>query len=270
MIGRLEQKVVLVTGGACGLGKAIAQRLACDGATVVISDIQRELGEATATECGFTFFEQDVCDEQQWQQLVAEIEKRFGNLNVLVNNAGILGPMKGASPEDTSLASWKSIFAVNVEGVFLGCRTAIPAMRRAGGGSIINISSIASSWATPHATAYGASKAAIRQLTTSVAQYCAQMRLAVRCNSVHPHGIRTSLVDRSIEEMARQRALPIDQVVAEFKASIPLGDFTRPEDVAATVAFLASEDACSMTGAALVVDGGALYCNTYRDSTATQ
>jgi 3(or 17)beta-hydroxysteroid dehydrogenase len=261
---RLEQKVALVTGGASGLGKAIAHRLAAEGAGVVITDVQHELGAAAAKEGGLTFLEQDVCDEAQWTQIVAQIEKRFGSLNILINNAGILGSTEAASPENTSLASWKRMFAVNVEGVFLGCRTAIPAMRRAGSGSIVNLSSIGDRIATPDATAYGSSKAAVRQLTTSVAQYCAEQKLNVRCNSVHPGMIRTPLLDKSIGEIAQRRGVSIDQVVAEFRAAVPLGDFTRAEDVAAAVAFLASEDARHVTGSALLVDGGIVHCNTYR------
>lgn len=260
----LAKEIALVTGGASGLGKAIAQRLASEGTTVVISDIQRDQGFATALEAGFTFFEQDVRDEAQWTQIVGEVEKRFGRLNILVNNAGILGPVKAASPENTSLTTWRQIFAVNVEGVFLGCRAAIPAMRRAGGGSIINLSSVADRLATPHATAYGASKAAVRQLTTSVAQHCAQEKLNVRCNSVHPGMIRTPLLDQSIAEIAQQRGVSVDQVVAEFKASVPLGDFSMVADVAAAVAFLASQDARHVTGSALFVDGGIVHCSTYR------
>src|SRR5207302_2576841 len=159
LMGRLDHKIALVTGGASGLGKAIAGRLASDGAHVVITDVQRDRGRATATEGGFTYLEQDVCDETQWTLIVRDVERRFGALNILVNNAGILGSMDTADPENTPLASWRKIFAVNVEGVFLGCRTAIPVMRRAGSGSIINISSVAGLLATPFATAYGASKA---------------------------------------------------------------------------------------------------------------
>jgi len=261
---RLDQKVALVTGGASGLGKAIAQRLAFEGATVLIGDLQRELGRAAAAAGSFTFFEQDVCDETQWTQIVGEIEKRFGRLDILINNAGILGSLEAASPENTSLANWRKIFAVNVEGVFLGCRAAIPALRRAGSGSIVNLSSMADRIATPYATAYGASKAAVRQLTVSVAQYCAEQKLNVRCNSVHPGMIRTPLLDQSIAETAQQRGVSFDQVVAEYKASVPLGDFTRAEDVAAAVAFLASDDARHVTGSALLVDGGIVHCNTYQ------
>ena len=267
-MARLDERIALVTGGASGLGKAIALLLAAEGATVAISDLQHDLGSRVAHDHGFAFLEQDVCDESRWTQLVSEIEERFGHLDILVNNAGILGPVDGASPESASLASWRKIFAVNVEGVFLGCKVAIPAMRRAGRGSIINISSIASHWATPQAAAYGASKAAVRQLTKSVAQYCAEQKIAVRCNSVHPHGIRTPLLDRSIREVAQQRGSSHDSVVAGFKASIPLGDFTKAEDVAAAVVFLASDDARSITGTALFVDGGSFNCDTYRASRA--
>jgi 3(or 17)beta-hydroxysteroid dehydrogenase len=260
---RLNHEIALVTGGASGLGRAIAQRLTSDGATVVISDIHCELGNATALEGGFAFLEQDVCNETQWTRVMEYIERRYGRVTILVNCAGVLGSLDAANPENTSLASWKYIFAVNVEGVFLGCRAAIPAMRRAGKGTMVNISSIAERLATPNATAYGASKAAVRQLTQSVAQHCAQEKLNVRCNSVHPGMIRTPLLDRSIDEIAKQRGVPFDRIVAEFQANIPLGDFTRAEDVAAAVAFLASDDSRSVTGSALTVDGGIVDCNTY-------
>lgn len=264
-MARLDNKVALVTGGASGLGKAIAQRLGADGATVVITDIRADHGLVTAAECGFMFIEQDVCDEIQWPLIVRQIEEHCGSLNILVNNAGVLGPMDAISPENTRLVDWKMIFAVNVEGVFLGCRAAIPAMRRAGGGAIINMSSVAGLLATPYASAYGASKAAVRQLTKSVAQYCAQEKLKIRCNSVHPGNVRTTLWDKQYAEgVARARNVSVEDFIAEVKARIPMGDFTLPEDVAAVVSFLASEDARHMTGAKLIVDGGIVNCDTYR------
>lgn len=262
MIRRLDDKVALVTGAAAGLGKAIAERLVSEGATVIITDLQRDLGSATATEGGFTFLEQDVRDETQWTQIVREIESRFGRLNILVNNAGILGPMDAVSPENTSLATWREIFAVNVEGVFLGCRAAIPAMRRAGGDAIVNLSSMADRLATPNATAYGASKAAVRQLTMSVAQHCTEEHLPIRCNSVHPGMVRTPLLNRAMKETAQVRGVPFEQIVEEYRAIIPLGDFTFPEDVAAAVAFLVSNDARHVTGSSLLVDGGLVSCRT--------
>lgn len=262
-MGRLDGKSALVTGGAMGLGKAIAKRLAADGATVVITDVQRDLGQATAAEGGFIFIEQDVCDEARWPEVVQEVEKRCGRLDILVNNAGILGPMDAITPENTPLATWRKIFAVNVEGVFLGCRAAIPAMKRAGGGSIINLSSVAGLLATPYATAYGASKATVRQLTKSVAQHCAQEKLNIRCNSVHPGNVLTPLWERAAEEKARQRGVTAAEILEEAKTSSPLGGFTLAEDVAAAVSFLASEEARHTTGAKLMVDGGFVDCDTY-------
>lgn len=263
-MARLDNKVALVTGGASGLGKAIAQRLGAEGASVVITDRQSDVGQATAAECGFIFIEQDVCEEIQWPQVMRETEERCGILNILVNNAGVLGPMDAITPENTRLADWKKIFAVNVEGVLLGCRAAIPAMKRAGGGSIINMSSVAGLRASPHATAYGASKAAVRQLTKTIAQYCAQEKLNIRCNSVHPGIVRTPLWDKYAEGIARARGISVEDFNAETKARIPMGDFTLPADVAAIVSFIASEEARHITGAKFIVDGGMVNCDTYR------
>jgi NAD(P)-dependent dehydrogenase (short-subunit alcohol dehydrogenase family) len=262
-MGRLDNKVALVTGGASGLGKAIAQRLASEGARVVITDLQSDLGRATAMEDAFTFIQQDVCDETRWNEVVREVEERFGRLDILVNNAGIVGPVDAANPENTPLVNWRKVFAVNVEGVFLGCRTVIPAMRRAGGGSIINISSVAGLLATPDGTAYGASKAAVRQLTKSVAQYCAQEKLNIRCNSLHPGDVLTPLWEKLSHELARARGISIDRLLAKQKALCPMGEFVLPEDIGAAVAFLASEDSRFVTGTKLIVDGGVVNCDTY-------
>jgi len=267
-VNRLKSKVALVTGGASGLGKAIAARLSFEGASVVITDIQLELGKATAAEYGFRFVEQDVCDEVQWPKIVSQVEDRYGKLDVLVNNAGILGPKDSISPENTRLEDWRKIFAINVDSVFLGCRAAIPAMRRAQGGSIINMSSVAGLLATPYATAYGASKATVRQLTKTVAQHCAQEGLKIRCNSVHPGNVRTPLLERSLEQAARTRGISVEDIVAERSALTPLGDFTTPEDVAAAVAFLASDDSRHVTGDKLIVDGGIVNCDTFGMSVA--
>jgi len=261
---RLDGAVAMITGGASGLGKAIAERLASEGAIAVITDIQATMGASTASECGFTFFEQDVCDEVQWPRIIQEIEDRFGRLDVLVNNAGVLGATDRVNPENTRLADWRRVFAVNVEGTFLGCRSAIPAMRRAGSGSIINISSVAGLSATPYATAYGASKAAVRQLTKSVAQYCAQQGLSIRCNSVHPGNVRTPLLEKYVADVSRARGVAAEDVLASMRAAIPMGDFSHPEDVAAAVSFLVSPDSARMTGTMLLVDGGSMDCDTFR------
>jgi 3(or 17)beta-hydroxysteroid dehydrogenase len=260
---RIEGKTALVTGGASGLGKAIAVRLKAEGAEVVIGDLQRDLGRAVAEEGGFTFIEHDVCDEERWTRTIQEVESKFARLDILVNNAGILGSVDAANPESTSLESWRKIFAVNVEGVFLGCRAAIKAMRRSNGGAIVNISSVAGLLATPEATAYGASKAAVRHLTKTVAQYCAEQRLSIRCNSVHPGDIMTPLWEKAARDFAKARGVTAEQVIAQERALSPLGDFARPEDIAAAVAYLASPDSRFVTGDALIVDGGVVNCDTW-------
>jgi NAD(P)-dependent dehydrogenase (short-subunit alcohol dehydrogenase family) len=261
MTARLTGKTGIITGGASGLGKAMAKRLVDDGANVVITDVQLELGGATAEELGVTFIAHDVTDERQWESVAAKVERQFGTLNIVVNNAGVAEPADAGTPENTKLADWRRVFAVNVEGVFLGCRTAIGALRRAGGGSIINVSSVAALRAYPDATAYGASKAAVRQLTMSVAKHCAAGGLNIRCNSVHPGYVRTPLWERGAQETAQLRNTSVAQIVAETIASVPLGDFTHPDDIAAAVSFLCSDDSRHITGTALVVDGGEIGCS---------
>jgi 3(or 17)beta-hydroxysteroid dehydrogenase len=262
-VTRLDGTVALVTGGAEGLGEAIAHRLAADGATIAISDIQSDRGSQTAAEAGYMFLEHDVRDEARWAEVIGTVEREVGRLDVLVNNAGVLGSVAAVTPEDTALADWRSIFAVNAEGVFLGCRASLPAIRRAGGGSIVNISSVAGLFATPYATAYGASKAAVRQLTKTVAQHCAERRYSIRCNSVHPGNILTPLWRRQADELANLRGVSPDVVLAEVEALVPLGGWTTAEDVAAAVAFLVSPDSRHVTGMALTVDGGLVNCDTY-------
>lgn len=268
MSARLQGKVALVTGGASGLGRAIALRFAQEGASVVISDLQRGAGDETAHELQVDFLEHDVRDEKQWGAVVAGVESRHGTLNILVNCAGILGPMTANDPVETPLEDWRQILAVNADGVFLGCKTTIPAMVRSDGGSIVNISSIAGLVATPYATAYGASKATVRQLTKSVAQYCAERRLNIRCNSVHPGDVRTPLWDRGAEESARARGISLEEVIEEHRATIPLGEFTLPEDIAAAALFLASDEARCITGIKLIVDGGRVNCDSFRGAAA--
>lgn len=262
-MGRLDRKIALVTGGASGIGKAIALRMVREGATVVITDVQASLGRAVAAECGFVFYEHNVTDEAHWSTVVGQIRERQGGLNILVNNAGILGPRDAVSPEETRLADWQKIFAVNVEGVFLGCRAAIPLIHASGGGSIINISSHAALLATPHGVAYGASKAAVVHLTRSVAQHCAERKMKIRCNSLHPGDVRGPMFDSTAIEMARTRGVSVEQVLQEWQYTIPMGSFIELEDVENAVLFLASDESRYMTGAKLVIDGGSVSCSTY-------
>jgi NAD(P)-dependent dehydrogenase (short-subunit alcohol dehydrogenase family) len=269
-VSGLQGKVALVTGGASGIGRATAERLAADGARVVISDLQRALGESVAAQLQCDFLTHDVVNESEWLDLIDRIMHSHGGLHILVNNAGVLSPPSElANPETSTLSDWRRIFAVNVEGVFLGCKSAIPAMQASGGGSIINMSSVAAELATPFATAYGASKATVRQLTKSVAQHCAEHRLNIRCNSVHPGIVRTRALDKAFSEAADQRGLPFEVILAERQAAVPVGEFAQLREIAAAVAFLASDESRHMTGAELVVDGGLTACDTFHNTGLT-
>jgi 3(or 17)beta-hydroxysteroid dehydrogenase len=217
-MSKLQDKVALVTGGASGIGRAIATRLAADGAQVFITDVQGALGRETAAAGGFEFLEQDVANEDLWPQVIAAVEGRFGKLDILVNNAGILGPVD-ATPETATLTDWRRIFSVNLEGTFLGCRAAIPAMKKVGGGAIVNISSVTSEMATNQSLAYGASKAAVRQLTKSVATHCA--KLNIRCNSVHPGFTETPTLLQGYADIAKRVGASVEQIAASRQGQHP-------------------------------------------------
>ena len=269
-VSRLNGKVALVTGGASGIGRGIAERLAADGARVFISDVQTTLGQSVAAEQQLEFLAHDVVSESQWLEVIRRITDECAGLQILVNNAGILSPPSDlANPETSTLSDWRRLFAVNVEGVFLGCKTVIPAMRACGGGSIINISSVAALLATPFATAYGASKATVRHLTKSVAQHCAERRLNIRCNSVHPGIVRTTALDKAFAEAASQRGVSVEVILNERQGAVPMGEFATLRDIAAAVAFLASDESRHMTGAHLIVDGGLVSCDTYHNTGLT-
>lgn len=269
-MGILNGKVALVTGGASGIGRAIAERLAADGARVVITDIQADLGQSVADELQLGFLAHDVSSEQQWLDVIRQIQQRWGGVHVLVNNAGILSPPSDeANPETTSLADWRRMFAINVEGVFLGCKTGIPVLQASGGGSIINMSSVAALLATPFATAYGAAKATVRQLTKSVAQHCAERKLNIRCNSVHPGLVRTKALEKAFGEAASQEGIAFETVLKERQAAVPMGEFSRMEEIAAAVSFLASDESRHMTGAQIVIDGGLVDCDTFYNTGLT-
>jgi 3(or 17)beta-hydroxysteroid dehydrogenase len=255
---RVQGKIALITGGAAGLGAAIARRLIGEGATVIITDIRADAGRALGQELGCEFLQQDVGEEKRWEAIIGHVQERHGALHILVNNAGIEGPVDPADPERTRLSDWQAIHRVNVEGVFLGCRAAIPALRRAGGGAIINLSSVAGLGATPDYTAYGASKAAVRHLSTSVALHCAKDGSRIRCNSVHPGLILTPMMQRIIENRANKLDVPSEEVLREFKSEVPQGELQEPEDVAHAVLFLASDEAKCITGLAMIVDGGCM------------
>jgi 3(or 17)beta-hydroxysteroid dehydrogenase len=269
-VSNITGKIALVTGGASGIGRAIAERLAADGARVFISDVQTALGQSVAAERNFEFLTHDVGVESQWLEVIRRIVTSSRGLHILVNNAGILSPPSElANPETSTLSDWRRIFSVNVEGVFLGCKTAIPAMQASGGGSIINISSVAALLATPFATAYGASKATVRQLTKSVAQHCAERKLNIRCNSIHPGLVRTAAMDKAWAEAASQRGVDIGTIVKERQSAVPVGEFVDVQEIAAAVAFLGSDESRHMTGAQLIIDGGLVACDTYYNTGLT-
>lgn len=242
--GRLEGKVALISGGARGMGAATAQLFVAEGAKVVIGDILPEVKETAAAigdDCHAVTL--DVTDESSWAAAVSETESRFGKLDVLVNNAGIL-MIKGIA--DTTEADFRRVQDVNVLGVFLGIRECAPAITRAGGGAIVNLSSVEGLGGNKYVIAYAASKFAVRGMTKSAALELA--RDGIRVNSVHPGGIDTPMV----REFA-----PKDEHVASVGKQVPLKRTGTSEEVAEAIAWLASDASSYVTGAELAVDGGA-------------
>jgi NAD(P)-dependent dehydrogenase (short-subunit alcohol dehydrogenase family) len=265
---RLPDAVCLVTGAARGIGAAIARAFVAEGATVWLTDIADDAGRALAGTLGAAaqYRRLDVRRDADWQAVTDAMLAAHGRLDVLVNNAGItgfedVGP--GAvppahDPEHATLADWHAVLATNLDGTFLGCRAAIRAMRRnaggaAGVGSIVNLSSRSGLVGIPGAAAYAASKAAIRNHTKSVALYCAQQGLRIRCNSVHPAAILTPMWEPMLGDGADRSAR-----MAALVADTPLRRFGTPEEVAALVVHLASAESAYTTGAEFTIDGGLL------------
>ncbi len=249
---RLKNKTCVVTGAARGIGRAIAARFHDEGADVVVTDIDEATGAATAAEIGCRFQPLDVREEADWARLATIVPVA----DVVVNNAGITGFEAGMiahDPEHASLADWRAVHRVNLDGTFLGCRYAIGAMKGAGTGSIINISSRSGLVGIPGAAAYASSKAAIRNHSKTVALYCAQQGWRIRCNSVHPAAILTPIWEPMLgdgpDREARMRALVADT---------PLKRFGMPDEVAAIAVLLASDEATYITGTEVNIDGGLL------------
>lgn len=249
---RLQDKFALITGGARGIGAAIATAFVAEGAHVVIADIDAEGGENLANALGAIFFKLDVSSEAGWDRLALA----HPAIDVVVNNAGITGFEDSPGPHDpenVSLDEWHRVHAVNLDGTFLGCRYAIRAMRAKRQGSIINISSRSGIVGIPGAAAYASSKAAIRNHTKSVALYCAQQGLNVRCNSVHPAAILTPMWEALIGDGTEREAR-----MAAIVADTPLKRFGTVKEVAAIAVMLASDEAAYMTGSEVHLDGGLL------------
>ena len=255
--GRVEGRVALITGGASGIGRGCALRLAEEGAKVIVADIDDSMGAETVAlveEAGGSarYVHLDVTDEAAWLQIVEGIVEVEGALHILVNNAGI---GLGGSILDFSLADWQRQQAINLDGVFLGVRTCIPAMRDSGGGSIINMSSVAGLKGSANLAAYNATKGGVRLFTKGVALECAQNRWGVRVNSVHPGVIDTPIWTKVNPEFHEEGANAVD-VEAMAQLGVPTGELGYPLDIANGVLFLASDEARYITGTELVIDGG--------------
>jgi NAD(P)-dependent dehydrogenase (short-subunit alcohol dehydrogenase family) len=258
MTGRVQGKVALVTGGASGIGRGCADTLAAQGAAVVITDVQDDKGAEVAaaiTKAGgkCEYLPHDVTDEAAWVSVIGQVKARHGRLDILVNNAGI---GIGGSILEMTLADWRKQTAVNLDGVFLGVKHAIPLMRVSGdGGSIINMSSVAGLKGAATLAGYCATKGGVRLFTKAVAMECANAKDGIRVNSVHP-GIIETPIWLSILNPANPGANAPPDLDAMSTMAVPLGVKGYPEDIANGVLWLASDESRYVTGAELVIDGG--------------
>ncbi|PPE74152.1 short-chain dehydrogenase [Solimonas fluminis] len=254
-MGRVQDKVAIITGGASGVGAEDARLLAREGAKVVITDLNQELGEKVAAEINAKhadsalFIKHDIASEPDWENVIARTEEKFGGLDVLVNNAAILAY---GTIEDTSLELWQKIQRINSDGYFLGCKHGLLAMKKRGGGSIVNMSSMAGIGGMSAFAAYSASKGAVAALTRSVAAHCRMNLYKIRCNSIHPDGIVTPMVanlPRDPKQQPKVREKDPKQLQARF---------CMPADIANLVLFLASDESRFIQGAEMRIDNGYL------------
>jgi NAD(P)-dependent dehydrogenase (short-subunit alcohol dehydrogenase family) len=251
-MGRVEGKVALITGGGLGLGRAAALLLAREGARVAVTDVKESEGNAVAGEIAAAggqgiFIRHDAARIEDWRRAIGETVQRFGRLDTLVNNAGIA--LRG-SVEETSLEDWRHLMSINLDGVFLGIKCAIEAMRGAGG-SIINLSSIEGLVGDPDLAAYNASKGGVRLLTKSAALHCARAGYAIRVNSIHPGYIWTPMVEAYLRSQG-----DIEEGRKALDRLHPIGHVGEPDDIAFGILYLASDESKFVTGSELVIDGG--------------
>ncbi len=246
-MNRLADKVALITGAASGLGRADAEAMVREGARVLLTDVNEAAGGQLAAELNAirpgcaAFMTHDVRDENRWGQVIEECAARFGGLHVLVNNAGVVVI---ATPETTTLEQFRFANAVMSEGVFLGCKSAIPLLRSCGGGSIINMSSVASHIGYPVFFAYSAAKGAVRAMTKAIAVHCQMNKYAIRCNSIHAGAIETPMVQQANAELGLK--------MQDYEAA-PWG-LGKPQDVANLVVYLASDESRFVNGAEILID----------------
>ena len=252
-MGRVENKVAIVTGAASGLGFAAAQKLMDEGAKVLLTDINEEVINSmperlsSYSKTQFQAMVHDVANEDSWINVIENAENHFGKINVLVNSAGI---SLGADVVSTDFEIWKKVHQVNLDSVFLGCKYAVPIMSKSGQGSIINLSSISGIVAGWNTAAYNSSKAGVRLLSKSVALYCAKKGYDVRCNSVHPAFVDTPILDPLKQAFGEENA------VAKLSRQIPMNKIGDTDDVSYAILYLASDESKFMTGTEIVLDGG--------------
>lgn len=246
----LNNKIALVAGGSGGIGLAIARKFVEKGATVYLAGRNPEKAAAAAQDCGARPIVLDVVDEDAWTAAMADVERQSGVLDILVN---AMGQCEAGSVEDTPTAEFRRHMAVNAEGVFFGCRAALPLLRKSGKGSIVNIGSIIQAKPTGGMLAYAASKAAMVAMSKSIALHCADIGSGIRVNIVHPGGIKTDMLDRFVREMD----MPEEEAYALWQQTHPLGRFGSAEEIADAVLYFAADVSAFTTGAELYVDGGA-------------
>ncbi|NGM45860.1 glucose 1-dehydrogenase [Rhodobacter sp. SGA-6-6] len=253
-MGRAEGKIALITGAGMGLGLASATLLAREGAALILTDISPpdlEKAVATLRAAGATVrgIVQDTSSPEDWARVEADVRSTEGRLDVLVNNAGI-API--GTIESCDMEQWRRCMAVNADGVFLGCKTAV-ALMKGQGGSIVNLSSIDGIIGEADLAAYCASKGAVRTLTKAVAVHCAEQGYGIRCNSIHPGYIWTPQTENYLAGLGR-----LEAEKAKALSRHPIGRLGKPEDIAYMVLYLASDESSFVTGAEMVVDGGYL------------
>jgi len=249
-MSRLDKKVAIITGAAKGLGEANARLFAQEGAVVILTDMDTDNGNRVASEIGdqASFYKHDVRDEDQWKSLISDVVAKHGQVDILVNNAGVV---EAGTIEDQSIEDFRFVMGVSVEGTFFGCKHVIAEMKKTGGGSIINMASIASLQGAPNVIAYCAAKGAVESLTRGIAAHCVNNKLNIRCNSVHPSAILTPMVKSMPEKIANAK-LTLSGNPSMAKA-IKVGE---PNDVAHTVLFLSSDESKFINGSKHGIDNG--------------
>lgn len=245
---RLKNKVAIITGAAKGLGEANSRLFAEEGATVIMTDVDVKNGERVAAEIGdkATFYKQDVRDEDGWASLIKQVMSDHSKLDILVNNAGVV---EAGTIETQSAEEYRFVMAVSSDGTFFGCKHAIPAMKKTGG-SIINMASIASVQGAPNVIAYCAAKGAVESISRGIAAHCANHKLNIRCNSVHPAAVLTPMV-KSMPAKIEKAKLGSDN--PSMAKSMKLGE---PSDVSNAVLFLASDESKFISGTRIIIDNG--------------